>query len=633
MSFSRMLRGIATVVALTGSLLAMGAAPANDPPSFTGGPTHFADVPGGASIAMNVVFPKNYDPSKQYPTIFEMAGYENGSSSKSGRTMLGELDDWWTGHGGPSGSPPLANDSHEGTSAYRYDNEYVSVHASVRGTGCSSGEFELFGWQIALDGKYLIESWIPGQSWSNGEVAILGHSYSGITGFMVAATQPSNLKAISVSGLIDDLYRAISNPGGVSNGGFPVLWTLGIRPAYDILGGKAQGVARNISNENARTCARNIALQTRTVTNDPVVNGLAEFDGAWWQNHSLINYASSVNKPIHIAGAWQDEQTGPRGFTHLWENVATSQKRLLVTNGDHGTQVGPDDMWSDRKAWIDYFMGVPNATTPPQGASVRTAFERRASDNVPQGVKDSTSFPLNDTTWTPFFFDGNGVLSSGASAGGADSYFSGTGRQSWNVQAGPRAGSEFTTPDGPDELGYVSSGFGSDTAIAGPITANLFISSTAPDTELMVQVIDLAPDGSKTYLQRGVLRASHRENDFDSSDKFGTDPVNGGQFLYRPHRPHTSLQPIIPGDVYEYLVEVFPVGHIFRKDHKLLVKVHSPSRADSYYAYVPKTPAAINTLHHSLDHKSRITLPVVGLPQLIGSELGCGAQAEVRCIP
>ena len=45
-----------------------------------------------------------------------------------------------------------------------------------------------------------------------------------------------------------------------------------------------------------------------------------------------------INVPIHITGAYQDEQTGPRGPTHLWEQVRGVPKRLILTNGDHNTQ-------------------------------------------------------------------------------------------------------------------------------------------------------------------------------------------------------------------------------------------------------------------------------------------------------
>ncbi len=159
----------------------------------------------------------------------------------------------------------------------------------------------------------------------------------------------------------------------------------------------------------------------------------------------------------------------------------------------------------------------------------------------------------------------------------------------------------------------------------GPITATLYVSATTPDTELFVQLIDEAPDGSRTYLQRGMLKASHRAIDTTKSDY-------SGSVLYRPWRPHTNPQLITPGTVYEYLVEVFPLGHVLRPGHKLMMKVSAPPIVDSFYAYVPKTAPGINTVFHTPAIASRLMLPVVPLPKTLGPELPCGAQDQVRCI-
>lgn len=684
----RSIRSISLIAALTGSLLAIAPAPAL---VFVGGPTHFATMSDGISIAMSVVVPPTCSASNRCPAILEMAGYENGSASPSGRTMIGEAEDHYESYFGDaetqaqqglaeagneleSGcraladafgeygdpyeencsqfgdrsqqtrpSPPLTNDSHEGTSAFRYDGEYVLVHASVRGTGCSSGEFDLFSQRSALDGKEIIDNWMPTQPWFDATLGagILGHSYSGMTGFLIASTQPANLKAVTVSGLIDDLYRGITFPGGVSNGGFPVLWTLGIRVAYDVLGGSAQGLVRHAEDENGRQCAANVATHSRNVAEDPVLNGIVDTDGPWFRERSLIEYADQITVPIHMSGAYQDEQTGPR-FANLWENVNNAPaKRLLMMNGDHGSQVSPTIVWQDRKAWMDYWMlGIANPFVPNpdnRATSVRSLYEMRSSDSSPQGIKDSNSFPLEDTTWTPYYFSGSDSLVTDrhAVASGSGQYFSGTGRQSWSYQAGT---SPVNTEPGQDELTFTSPGFVTDTAIAGPITANLFIQSTAKETELMVQLIDIAPDGARTYLQRGLLRGGHRAFSLDpnfSDYSSAPDPLDpSGRYLYRPFRAHAASEPVTPGTVTEYLVEVFPVGHVFRAGHKLQVKVQAPSRVDSYYAYIPKAAPGVNTLYFSTGMPSRITLPFVGLPGGISTSapLACGQQEAVRCI-
>jgi putative CocE/NonD family hydrolase len=587
-------------------------------------PNGYVQMSDGTLIAVNVRLPDTYVEGGRYPTIFEMSGYDGGSAT--GQTLMGDIADAV----GYEGEVPLREDSRQLTKFF--NENYVTVHASVRGTGCSGGEFDLFSWRSALDGREVIE-WIAQQSWSNGSVGIMGHSYSGITGFMVAATQPPHLTAITVSGLIDDLYRAITYPGGVSNGGFPLLWTLVVRNLYDVGGGTAPGIVRT----QDPVCIQNLATHRRTILNDPVLQGtVGDTDNDWWRARSLVTYAHLIQVPTHITGAYQDEQTGPR-FPHLFELVRGVPKRMVMSNGDHGTQQSPMAM-ADRVRWMDHWMrgvGGGFGTLEQDRTSVRTLFEVHATRDglAPNGVKRSKTFPLEDTSWMDWFLRAEGglTLEPPTAAEGSDTYLSGSPRQSWSYQAGPTVGSEFTTPEGPDELTYRSDPLARNTAIAGPITTTLFVSSTAPDTEIFVQLIDEGPDGSRTYLQRGMLRASHRAYDPTLSDYAATPD---GPVLYRPFRPHTNPTPITPGAVYEYLIEVFPVGHVFREGHRIVVKVHTPPAVDSYYAYLPRRLPAVNTLLHDAEHPSRLMLPVVPLRGVrLGAELGCGDQYAVRCVP
>jgi predicted acyl esterase len=153
------------------------------------------------------------------------------------------------------------------------------------------------------------------------------------------------------------------------------------------------------------------------------------------------------------------------------------------------------------------------------------------------------------------------------------------------------------------------------------------MSSTAPDTEIFVQIIDEAPDGSRYYVQRGMLKASHRAIMPGLSDRLADGTI------YRPHRPHTNPTLIEPGANYRYLVEIFPFGHVFRPGHKMIVKIHTPPQADSYYAYIAKRPAGINTLYHDAENPSSLMLPFVPLN---GVELKVAPKScqleDVRCV-
>jgi putative CocE/NonD family hydrolase len=410
-------------VLLACSILAVGLAVAPSPAKdlFGGpnsGPTNFITVRDGTQIAVNVRMPKPFIRGHRYPAIIDMSGYVGGSAS--GPTLLGEL----------SPSAPLSYDDRRLTDYY--NSHYVTVHMSVRGTGCSQGEFDLFSHVSALDGYDVIE-WMARQPWSNGKVGIEGHSYSGITGFLVGATRPPHLVAMTVSGLIDDLYRQMAFPGGVSNDGFPVLWTVGVRNAYDILGAQAQPIVRSDprdpQQESIREqCIKNIATHSRTISNDPEVQGATGMtDNDWYRSRSLITYAKDIKVPIIITGAYQDEQTGPRGPAHLWEQISGVPKRLILSNGDHDTNdpcCGPRELVYDRLAWMDHWMRgddtVANALGVAQAyqqkTSVRVLWEVHDTNGkmITNEVSDYSTFPIPNARWTRFYSTAVGVCKAGA---------------------------------------------------------------------------------------------------------------------------------------------------------------------------------------------------------------------------
>ena len=582
------------IAALVAVLLPVGPAVAS--------PNGFIEMSDGVKIAVNIRMPKDFEKGKRYPTVFEMSGYDGGSS---------DGDEPYSG----AGSRVLSN---------QFNKDYVTIHASVRGTGCSGGEFDLFSWRSALDGYEIIE-WINDQPWSDGEIGIYGHSYGGITGFMVGATRPPSLDAISVSGLIDDLYRGIVYPGGVSNYGFPLLWTGGVRNVYDIGGGFLLGLDEG----GAEGCAASVPTKSRTVLNDPILQGLNDTDNTWFQVRSLINYAERINVPIHISGAYQDEQTGPRGPYHLFEEVTNAPvRRLLMTNGDHGTQQDGKFLEPDRKAFLDNYLRG-NGRGYPRSSVITFLENLQGEDDVPVAIENRT-FPLENTNWRNLYLRKDGKLSPQAPGKneGSASYVSGSTRQSaWSYQAGHEAGAPFTTEEGPDGLTFTTDKFREPTAIIGPATATLFMSSTAPDTEVFVEIIDEGPDGSRYHVQRGMLKASHRAIMPGLSDRLDNGTI------YRPHRPHTNPTYITPGGTYRYLVEIFPFGHVFRPGHKMIVKITTPPAVDSYYAYVPKRFPGVNTVLHEGKTASSLMLPFVPLNgvRLKAAPKPCSLE-DVRCV-
>jgi predicted acyl esterase len=600
-------------------------------------PTNYVTMSDGASIAINVKVPPQCTALSKCPTYFEMSGYESGSDE--GKTPAGHLAD-------QTGLPFPLQTGTRAAHASHFEDRYVTVLVSVRGTGCSSGEFDLFSWRSALDGKEIIDKWIPNQPWSNGNVAIFGHSYSGITGAFVASTRPEHLKAVSISGLIGDLYRDIVYPGGVTNYGFPLLWTGAIRPLYDVGGGTLGGLYP--VEETSGQCAENQAERRRALLEDPLIHGLDDTDGNWYHSRSLVNYVDRINVPVHITSAYQDEQTGPRGPTYVFDKLSNGiSKRLVLVNGVHGTNTNTD-LFKDRSAWLDYWMlnkssadlGVKTGTvdlatefgpksTPTKTSRVILGYQ---GGGKAEGEIRSNGFPLGQTQFTNLYAtEGQKLVWSEDAIGdyGTTSWINGSERQSYSYQAGVNNGGEVSSPTGPDEVELSTHPFEQPLAIAGPITANLYVSTLAPDTELFVQLLDRASDGTLLYLNRGMLRASHRQIDDAESQK-----TADGQ-IYRPWRPHEMREDVPSGEVVDYLIDIFPVGHVFLPGHELVVKIHAPPADDNDYNYIQKTPPGQNTLHISPQTPTRLMLPVVPMDQVRGFEPPSGQcpYASMRCLP
>ena len=88
-----------------------------------------------------------------------------------------------------------------------------------------------------------------------------------------------------------------------------------------------------------------------------------------------------------------------------------------------------------------------------------------------------------------------------------------------------------------DVLVYTTPPLEHEVEVIGPITAKLFAATSARDTDWMVRLIDVYPDGYAAFLCEGVMRARHR------------DPQRDGAF--DPDR----LSVIEPEQIYPYTID------------------------------------------------------------------------------
>lgn len=594
-----MLRMVGVLTALLA--LTLGAAPAasgaeEDLP--VSGRRYIA-MADGVELATFVAFPKDWD-GQPLPAIFEYDGYNGGSAAAFYPQVLG-----------------LGKD-------------YVIVHAGVRGTGCSGGRFELFSDLSAEDGVTLVE-WIAAQPWSNGDVGMVGHSYSATMAVYTAAKRPPSLRAITVDGLMDDLYRDLVYPGGVSNSGFPILWLAAARPLQEWDGGTLD------ASQNDERCREQIASRPpENAWDSPYLHGLAGMeDNDWWYLHSLRSAMGNVEVPVQILGQYQDDQTLARGNVMQYDRVRHENKQLLLTNGDHNSwwMLRHSAVLQARAAWMDHYVrGIDNGADVDDRVRIFLETHRVEGGAAANGELAGDEYPLPGTRWTRYYADGDASLRlTEPEAEGGDVFILGTHRHISDPGAvsspeGSFPGQEIVTADGPDQIRYRAAPALKASVIAGPIVATLYATVPTGDAELLVRVGVEDPDGNVSWHQRGYLKASHRAIDDDRS-------WYDGDVLYRPWRPHTNPQLTAVDEPVKLDVEVWPTSFVLRPGDRLTMTVTAPPLQEGFNTFQPRTPPQPLTIHRGPEYPTHLLVPVLDAPSGLGDALGCGQQVAVKCGP
>ena len=164
------------------------------------------------------------------------------------------------------------------------------------------------------------------------------------------------------------------------------------------------------------------------------------------------------------------------------------------------------------------------------------------------------------------------------------------------------------------------------TVMAGPGSVDLWLRSTAPDTDLEVTVTELRPDGQELYVQNGWLRASHRALDATST-------------TLQPVHPDTSAssEPLPAHEFVSARVALFPFAHIFRAGSRLRITVEAPGGNRPFWAFgdLPADGTVVNDIAHSVGHPSSIVLPVIPnpAPGIPAAYPPCGSLRGEPCRP
>ncbi len=244
--------------------------------------------------------------------------------------------------------------------------------------------------------------------------------------------------------------------------------------------------------------------------------------------------------------------------------------------------------------------------------------------------RTATTWPLEGTEWTPFHLRAGGGLTPAAPDGdeGSSAYtydpehpvptiggaFSGALKRGGydqrertfrSLSGGSENGffgSEVDgrrTADRPDVLVFETEPLEEDVEVIGPVSARLWVSSSAPDTDFTAKLVDVYPPsedfpaGFDLNVTDGILRARYRDS-----------------------RESESL--MTPGEIHELEITLFPTANRFGAGHRIRLEVSSsnfprfdpnPNTGEPLGRHTRTVPAE-NVIHHSAERPSALLLPL-----------------------
>jgi uncharacterized protein len=145
-----------------------------------------------------------------------------------------------------------------------------------------------------------------------------------------------------------------------------------------------------------------------------------------------------------------------------------------------------------------------------------------------------------------------------------------------------------------DVLVYSTPVFQDDFEVTGPVGLDLYVSSSAVDTDFTAKLVDVWPNGFAQNLNEGILR-----------------------MRYRSSREHPEM--ISPGEIYKITIDLTSTSNVFLAGHKLRLEISSSNfpRFDRNFntgeeqSQATRMVKAENTVWHDKEHPSALILPVV----------------------
>ena len=493
---------------------------------------------------------------------------------------------------------------------YRYvQRGYAVVIQDVRGRNLSEGEW-MPNVNEVEDGDDTL-NWIADQSWSSQKIGMVGGSYLGFVQWAAAASGNPYLKALISVVCAGSAFADLPRRGGsLISGIFAWAFAMSQKEFHPEL------MERNDWKE---------VLKIRPLADIPkkALGYKVPFLEKWleksdydefWSRSNFQERSRGARIPALIQSGWFDDDgmgttealeivhDFPEGMRKVilgpWQHGGNSQYDMHgVSFGSQALRFDLDYMYFK---WFEYHLkGIENGMDKSAPVEYYTVGEEK--------WKTAGNWPVPQTEELDIYLTSEGRANT--SSGDGRLVFEKPEREYWDAYdydpENPAAHiidlseNEMGVPEDyteeekrQDILCYTSEVLEQDVTVTGDMTARLYISSDAPDTDFMVRVTEVDESGRSVKLADGILSARYR-NGFAKSE-----------FLRK-------------NEIACLKIRTTKISNRFRKGHRIRVTITSGAEnyifpnsntEDGYNS--ARVAVAHNKVHHGGNHASKLTVRI-----------------------
>jgi putative CocE/NonD family hydrolase len=528
---------------------------------------------------------------------------------------------------------------------------YIFVLQDVRGRFMSEGEFDNMRphksdkqkneTDESSDTYDTIDWLIKNIPNNNGKVGMWGNSYPGFYTIMGAIDAHPNLVAVSPQAPISDWFIGddMHHNGAFSlqmsfnffkNFGIPrptptTQWSRGVDyPSPDNYNFFLKHTPIKKLNENI--------LKNSIPFWDSMSNhGAYDY---FWQERSNLKHLKNIKPAVLIVGGWYDAEDlyGPLNIYKTIEaNDKDNKCKIVMGPWTHGSWIASkgdslgDFYFGSNTA--DYFRQkilIPFFNYYLKGIGKPLSDDAYVFDTGSNKFYSFDKWPPENVSSTDLFLSSNQRLS--AYQNSDTETFTEYLSDPWNpvpytskfLDSKNFYNRTFMIEDQryvstrPDVLTFETEPLDSDFTIAGPINAQLYVSTTSTDADFVVKVIDVYPDDE--------LNPEPNPNQVKMGgyQRLVRAEIFRGKFRNSYENP----EPFTPNKVETVNIKLNDAFHTFKKGHKIMIQIHSSwfpffdinpqTFTDIYHVDEKDFVKAMIKVYHSKEYPSKVSFNIYG---------------------